>query len=409
MTAVFLLGAVIHGGALVGSPAAAGEQDVGARVHLRPSDMPAPHASPSPANPARRVALPALLPWRVPPSFRVNAFAVNVAHARWMAVAANGDVLLAEPRPGRILLLRDADEDGRAEHVAPFATGLPRVHGLAIHGDHLYASDPTRVWRLAYRPGQLRAAGAPEPVTAPGALGRGGGHSTRNLAFSPDGSHFFVAVGSVGNVAEEAPPRATVQRFRADGSGQATYAAGLRNAVGIVFRPGTNDLYVVVNERDGLGDGLEPDYLARLESGAFYGWPYGYIGRNPDPVYGARRPDLVARTRLPEVLFRSHSAPLGLVFYNVDQFPAAYRGDAFVALHGSWNAAKPTGYKIVRVPFKDGRPLGSYETFASGFWLRGRETAQVWGRPAGLAVAGDGSLLVADDVAQAIWRISYRP
>lgn len=409
MTAVFLLGALIHAGALVGSPAGAGEQDVGARVHLRPSDLPPPHASPSATNPARRVALPALPPWRVPPGFRVNAFAANLAHARWMVVAANGDVLLAEPRPGRILLLRDGDGDGRAEYVAPFATGLPRVHGLAIHGDYLYASDPTRVWRLAYRPGQLRAAAAPEQVTAPGALGRGGGHSTRNLAFSPDGSHFFVAVGSAGNIAEEAPPRATVQRFRADGSGQATYAAGLRNAVGIAFRPGTSDLYVVVNERDGLGDGLVPDYLARLEAGAFYGWPYAYVGRNPDPVYGARRPDLVARTRLPEVLFRSHSAPLGLVFYDADQFPAAYRGDAFVALHGSWNAATPTGYKIVRVPFKDGRPLGSYETFASGFWLRGRETAEVWGRPAGLAVAGDGSLLVADDVAQAVWRISYQP
>jgi glucose/arabinose dehydrogenase len=200
-----------------------------------------------------------------------------------------------------------------------------------------------------------------------------------------------------------------VQRFAADDGGQATFAAGLRNPVGIAFYPGTTELYVVVNERDGLGDGLVPDYLTRLAPGGFYGWPHAYLGANPDPDFGPRRPDLVAATLVPDVLFQSHSAPLGLVFYDARQFPQSYRGDAFVALHGSWNAAQPTGYKVVRVPFKNGRPIGGYENFATGFWARGKTSARVWGRPAGLAVAADGSLLIADDVGQVVWRVRYAP
>ncbi len=183
----------------------------------------------------------------------------------------------------------------------------------------------------------------------------------------------------------------------------------MRNPVGIAFYPGTADLYVVVNERDGQGDELVPDYLTRVEEGAFYGWPYAYIGPNPQPGWAERRPDLVARTRLPDLLFRSHSAPLGLVFYDAAQFPEAYRGDAFVALHGSWNAARPRGYMVVRVPFRAGRPLGHYQAFVTGFRVGGARRARVWGRPAGLAVARDGSLLIADDVANTIWRVSYRP
>jgi glucose/arabinose dehydrogenase len=198
-----------------------------------------------------------------------------------------------------------------------------------------------------------------------------------------------------------------VQEFKADGSGQRTFAAGLRNPVGIAFYPGTSDLYVVVNERDGLGDGLVPDYLTRVQEGGFYGWPYAYIGRNPQPDYAERRPDLVQKTLVPDLLFESHSAPLGLVFYDGAQFPAVFRGGAFVALHGSWNAGKPTGYKVVFVPFRDKRPVGHYENFAVGFWAAGQQRAQVWGRPAGLAVAADGSLLIADDVGQTIWRVSY--
>ena len=191
------------------------------------------------------------------------------------------------------------------------------------------------------------------------------------------------------------------------GGNQATFASGLRNPIGIDFHPDTAELYVVVAERDGMGDELVPDYFTRIRDGEFFGWPYAYIGPNPQPLLGEQRPDLVAASREPDVLFQSHSTPLGLVFYDGSSFPAGYRGDAFVALHGSFNTAEPRGYMVVRVPFEGGRPLGYYEAFATGFWVSGEDTANVVGRPVGLAVAKDGSLLVADDGGNRIWRISY--
>jgi glucose/arabinose dehydrogenase len=175
----------------------------------------------------------------------------------------------------------------------------------------------------------------------------------------------------------------------------------------MAFYPGTDDLYVTVNERDGLGDSLPPDYLTRIRQGEFFGWPYAYTGPHPDPDYGAKRPDLVAKTKTPDVLFEAHSAPLGLVFYDASQFPPEYRGDAFVALHGSWNSSRPTGYKIVRVRFHNGRPENGYEDFLTGFWDGSTSPASVWGRPVGLAVARDGSLLIADDTGGVVWRVSY--
>ncbi len=390
-----------------GAAAWAGSPPVGERFEVRVGDLPPPYASPSATNSPERIDRPADATLDVPEGFRANIFASGLAHPRWMTVAANGDVLLAQPRAGEVTLLRDADGDGAAERREAFAGGLDRPHGLAIEGGHLYVADLNRVWRYRYQPGQTRAAGAPEPVTPPGALGSGGGHRTRNLVFSRDGRRFFVAIGSRGNIGEEAAPRATVQVFNADGSRQRTFASGLRNPVGIAFYPDSGDLYVVVNERDGLGDELVPDYLTRIEDGDFFGWPYAYLGANPQPGFAERRPDLVERSKTPDVLCRAHSAPIGLVFYDADQFPEEYRGDAFVAFRGSWNSGRPTGYMIVRVPFASGRPLGHYEVFATGFWAAGERRAQVWGRPAGLAVAADGSLLIADDTGGVVWRISY--
>jgi len=396
-------------GALLPAPGLAQPaQPIGERFHVTVGDLPPPYATPSVARPAIRVPRPPFVTLRVPQGFTANVFAEGFRHARWLAVAATGEVFLAEPRAGRITVLADADGDGVAERRAVFARGLDRPHGLAFHGGYLYVGEQTRVRRLSVRPGNPPTAGPIEPVTAAAALGRGGGHWTRNLVFAADGASFFVTVGSRDNVAEEAPPRATVQRFRTDGTDQQTFATGLRNPVGIARQPGTDEIYVVVNERDGLGDGLVPDYLTRVRPGAFYGWPYAYSGPIPDPDYGDLRPDLVARTVTPDVLFKAHSAPLGLIFYDADGFPPAYRGDAFVALHGSWNSGRPTGYKIVRVPFRNGRPVGGYETFAAGFWLGGKRQARVWGRPVGLAVARDGSLLIADDVGQTIWRVAYQ-
>ena len=406
--ALFALAAVAIPLAQDGGTAWAGPAP-GERFRVDAAELPAPYATRSAVNPPRRVDRPAGALPQAPAGFAVELFADGFDHARWLAVAADGTVFLAEPGLGQVTLLRDADGDGRAEVRVPFARGFDSPHGLALRDGYLYVADLARVWRVPWRPGATDPPGRAEPVTPAGSLGDPGGHWTRNLAFHPDGSRFYVAVGSRGNIAEEPAPRATVQEFGADGGGQRTFAAGLRNPVGIVFRPGTAELWVVVNERDGMGDGLVPDYLARIRDGDFFGWPYAYLGPHPQPGFAERRPDLVAKTVAPDLLFRSHSAPLGLVFYDADQFPADYRGDAFVALHGSWNAARPEGYMVARVPFAEGRPRGHYEAFLTGFRTddsaEGR--ARVWGRPAGLAVAADGSLLVADDVADAIWRVRW--
>lgn len=402
-------GAMLTTSCMAGEPLPSGHQTVGAAIHVTPESMPAPYATPSSGNSARRISRPANARPRVPDGFKVEIFASGFGDARWLHVLPNGDVLLAESDDGRISILRDADGDGRAEKRAVFADGLDEPHGMALVGDQLYVGELSRIRKIAYTPGKLGRGGKPTPVTGDGALGSGFGHWTRILALSPDGKKLFASVGSIGNVDEEEAPRATVQVFHPDGSGQRTYAAGLRNPVGMDFHPRTGQLYTVVNERDGYGDEMVPDFLTSVRDGGFYGWPYAYIGPNPDPEYGTVAPGKVKRTLTPEVLFRSHSAPLGLAFYNHDQFPAEYRGDAFVALHGSWNAARPRGYMVVRVPFDEqGRPRGDYRIFAAGFWASGQRTAEVWGRPAGLAVARDGSLLVADDVGNLVWRISYR-
>lgn len=402
LTVVLLLG--------FASRAAAGpDEQPGQRFSIAPRSLPAPYATGSSANSSQRVPRPEDARLRLPEGFTSNLFATGVEGARWLAVAPDGDVFLARSYAGKIILLRDTDGDGHADGRWVFAEGFDKPHGMAVLDGWLYVADLDRVWRLPYRPGDTKAAGPREPVTPEGALGGGGGHWTRNIAFSPKGDRFYVAIGSRSNIGVEPDPSATVQEFQTDGSGQRTFASGLRNPVGIAFYPGTTDLYVVVNERDGLGDGLVPDYLTRLLDGGFYGWPYSYIGPHSQPGFADRRPDLVKKAIVPDVLFQSHSAPLGLVFYNGSMFPAAYRGDAFVALHGSWNAGEPTGYKIVRVPFRDGRPASNaYVNFATGFWISGRHPAQVMGRPVGLAVAADGSLLVADDTGDAVWRISYQ-
>ena len=383
------------------------DQAPGQRFQFDPDKLPAPAPEESVANTPNVAALPDPPPFRLPAGFMVNKFAGPFDYPRWLTVAPNGDVFLALPDSGEVMLLRDSLGVGKADLATVFARGFHRPHGLAVHDGYLYVADVDRVWRLPWHAGDSRAAGKAEPVTARGVFGSASGHWTRNIVFAPDGRRFFVDVGSADNIGEDPSPRATVQSFAEDGGDQRTYASGLRNAVGIAFYPGTDDLYVVVNERDGMGEGLVPDFLTRLQEGGFYGWPYAYIGQHAQPDM-PQRPDMVARTIVPDLLFQSHSAPLGLVFYQGAMFPAEYRGDAFVSLHGSWNAEQPTGYKIVRVPFKNGRPVGYYENFLTGFWAGGESPANVWGRPVGLAVARDGSLLVADDVSGIIWRISYR-
>jgi glucose/arabinose dehydrogenase len=383
----------------------------GKRYRLRVDDLPAPYATASVANGPTLVDRPAQHALQVPDGFRVTLFAEGLDDARWLLVAPDGTVFLAESRAGKVTLLRDNDGDGRAEVKHGFVSGLRRPHGLALRDGYFYVADVYAAWRTPYTPGDTEATAPLQRVTPDGAFSEPGGHRTRSILFHPEDDRFYVAIGSRGNLGEEPPPRATVQEFSLGADGRAgagrTVASGLRNPVGIAFAPGTTDLYAVVNERDGLGDGLVPDYLARIVDGGFYGWPYAYLGANPQPGLADRRPDLVQAAREPEVLFEAHSAPLGLAFYDAAQFPVTYRGNAFVALHGSWNAGRPTGYKVVRVPFADGRPSGHYINFLTGFWVAGRNPALVVGRPVGLAVAPDGSLLVADDAGQRIWRVAY--
>lgn len=409
-------------------------ESVAERFHVRIQDLPEPFETSSASNGPMIIDRPPAVTLRVPAGFKVNPFAEGLKRPRWMAIAPNGDVFLTESGSGKIIVLRDTDDDGTADVRSVYLSGLHRPHGLAFHGGYLYIGETTQIRRVRYESGAMETSEPIETVTRKGSLGDGKGHWTRNIVFEPDGSHFYVAVGSRSNRNAEDTPRATVQRFASDGSDQSTFASGLRNPVGIAIYPDTGELYVVVNERDGLGDGLVPDFLTHVQEGGFYGWPFAYLGARPDPKYEGQKVDLVKRTIEPDVLFEAHSAPLGLVFYNSDQFPSEYLGDAFVAFHGSWNASSPTGYKIVRVPFANGRPVGRYENFAVGFrienesWLDGLksvggikdaarwaksllfqdEVPIVWGRPAGLAIGKDGSLLIADDVGT-IWRIRYEP
>ena len=326
-----------------------------------------------------------------------------------LAEAPNGDVFISDSFANRIIVLRDADGDGIADKRFVFTDKAVQPFGLVFFRNWLYVANTNSVVRFLYRPGQTEAAGEPEKIIdLPGQGYRQ--HWTRNIAISPDGKRLFVTVGSESNVDIEADPRrAAISVYDTDGKNHRVFAGGLRNPVGIDFNPVTGELWTAVNERDRLGDDLVPDYVTSVKDGGFYGWPYLYIGRNVDP----RRKDDVKQSHLenvivPDVLVESHSAALGLVFYEAGMFPAEYRGDAFVAFHGSWNRQKLTGFKVVRIRFgKDGKPVANgYEDFLTG-WLPDPASTDVWGRPVGLLVLRDGSLLVTDDGANKIWRITY--
>ncbi len=401
---------------LIGSAASAQtfEQAPGTKIKIDAASMPQPYSPPSPANPNRNVPRPTGAMPTVPAGFKVNIFAEGLGDARNLLVAPNGDVFVAEQGTGKISILRDTDGDGKADKTETFAEGFNSPFGMDFVKDGVLIGDTTAVWRLAYRSGDMKATGK-QQVTKDGALADPAGHSTRTVAVHPDGSKFYVAIGSRGNINEEPEPRATIQEFKADGSGQRTFATGLRNAVGTAFLPGTTELYTVVNERDGLGDELVPDYLTKVQDGGFYGWPYSYIGKNPqrDPVgqnpsrdFASKRPDLVQKAIVPDTLFRSHSAPVGLAFSTGKMFPKEYQGGAFVGLHGSWNASQARGYHVAYVPFENGKAADHYIVFVSGFWVAGEKKAETWGRPSGVAIAKDGALLIADDVGNMVWRVS---
>ena len=408
-------------------PASLPEQQLGHRFTVKAEDLPPPHTGPVVA--ARSLVVPyAGQAPRVPEGFAATPFATGLAHPRRLLVLPNGDVIVAEQQRGWLTLLRDSDGDGKADFVERHAEGFNGPYGLAWRDGYVLVADQDGIWRVPHILGNLRP-GRPsvqhiadvpadqrkatphqvgeEMITAKGVFGIVRGHANRHLAVDPKTGALFVGVGSSGNIGVEPEPKATIQRFEADGSGQTTYATGMRNATALAFNPDTGELWATVQERDGLGDRLVPDYLTHVEKGAFYGWPYSYIGQNPMPGFAQMRPDKVQSAVKPDFLFEAHSSLLDILFYTGDQFPAEYRGDAFVAVKGSWNRSEPIGYKVVRVPFKDGRPQGWYENFAVGFWVSGVHRAEVWGRPTALAIAKDGALLVADDTGGTIWRIAY--
>jgi glucose/arabinose dehydrogenase len=374
---------------------------------ITPESLPPPDLSHQAVNPPRNIPRPEGARLLMPPGFAVETWAEgNLDRPRWMALAPNGDVFVAESIPGRIAIFRDSNGDGKADKHFVFKTGLARPFGMAFWKDYLYVGNTNAVVRFKYKAGQTAAEGEPEKIADLPEKGYRE-HWTRNVLFSRDGSKMYVTVGSESNVdVEPEPMRAAIVQYNPDGSGKRIYASGVRNPIGLDFNPATGVLWAAVQERDRLGDDLVPDYVTSIKDGGFYGWPFAYIGKNEEPRRKGERPDLVSKTLVPEVLLQAHSAVLGLAFYQGRMFPAEYRGDAFAALHGSWNRTKRTGYKIIRIRFRNGKPVGGYEDFIAG-WMLGETRNEVWGRPVGLLVLGDGSMLITDDGAHKIYRVSY--
>jgi glucose/arabinose dehydrogenase len=402
------------------------QHEMGHRFRIDSTDLPAPKTGPIVTNRSLIVPYSNQVP-EVPPGFTATQFATGLVNPRRLLVLPNGDVLVAEQSAGYLTLLRD-DGSGHAEWIDRHVEDLNKPYGLAWQDDHILVADQDGIWNVPHILGALRAgrsvaqrvdqvppderkpvAGAygAKIITKKGVFGIIQGHQNRPIVIDPKTGALFVGVGSSGNLGVEPEPKATIQRFNADGSNQTTFASGMRNPTALAFSPETGELYALVQERDGLGDRLPPDYLTRVEERGFYGWPYAYIGKHPQAGFANRALDKVNATITPDLLFEAHSSALDLVFYEGEQFPPEYKGHAFVALKGSWNRSEPTGYKVVRVPFKDGHPEGYYENFVTGFWISGEQRAEVWGRPAALAIAKDGSLLVADDTGGTIWRIAY--
>lgn len=376
------------------------------KVLVQAKDLPAFGASTSKLTTPIVVKPPdGKMPWKIPAGFKMSTFAVGLQSPRWMTVAPNGDVFCVECYQGRIRILRDADHDGRAEQKFTFATGLKLPFGIQIHDGYLYVANTGSVVRFPYKTGQTQAEGKPE-VVVPTIPARGyNQHWTRNILFDPSGKRFFLTVGSETNRDVEDAPRAAIQVVNEDGSNMRTYADGMRNPVGLAFRPGTNELWATCVERDYMGDDLVPDYITTVNQGDFFGWPWYYIGRHRDPRV-AHPPAAKPVIKIPSVLTVAHSVPLGILFYTGDQFPADYKGDAFVAMRGSTNRRVRSGYEVVRIHFDNGKLVPGYTPFISG-WVPDRTKREVYGRPVGLSQWTDGSLLIADEGAHTIWRLSY--
>jgi glucose/arabinose dehydrogenase len=387
----------------------------GVRRKVTVGDLARPYDTPSAKNHPKMVARPEGVWPKAPEGFEVTEFATKLVEPRVIVRAPNGDLFLAESRANRIRVLRDSDADGKPEVNEVFAEGLSRPFGIAFYPlgsdpKYIYIGNTDSVVRFPYKGGDTKAAGKPEMVVQNIPSGNesvgGGGHWTRDLEFSPDGKTLYVSVGSRSNVDDDKREirRACILAFDPDGKNERIFASGIRNPVGLATHPKTGQLWTSVNERDALGDNLVPDYITHVEEGAFYGWPWYYLGPNQDPRHEGKHPELKAKTIIPDVLLQSHMASLDMTFYDGQTFPKEFHHDGFAAEHGSWNRARRVGYKVIRVPMKDGKATGEFEDFLVGFVTK---EGNVWGRPVGVAVAKDGALMVTDDGSGTIWRVAY--
>jgi glucose/arabinose dehydrogenase len=384
----------------------------GKRIVLTPGGLPKPFHTESVRKPARIIPQPDGARLQLPPGFDLSVFSEgDYKNPRWIKEGPNGDLFLADSQGNAIYLLRDANKDGKIDNATErfmFREGLNRPFGMAIQKvgaqTYFYVGNTDSIVRFKYAPGQTKLEGDAEKlVDVPP-----GGHWTRDILFSRDGKKMYVSIGSLSNVNEgEDPRRAAINEYNPDGTGHRIFAMGIRNPVGLAWNPANGEMWTAVNERDLLGDDLVPEYATSVKDGGFYGWPDCYMGKNLDPRVKKPRMDLVERVLIPDVLLEPHSAALGIVFYTGKMFPKEYQGDAFVALHGSWNRAKRSGYKIVRIPFDKGKPEGGYENFLMG-WVPDETGEGVWGRPVGVTMMRDGSLLVVDDGGRKVWRVTYK-
>jgi len=401
---------------LTGEAAFAGFSDLkpGVWRHITADSLPKPGATPSSSVRAQIVPRPNDVWPQAPAGFKVELYATDLTLPRLIRTAPNGDLFVAETvGNGELTIFRGITADGKPRQTSTFISGLKAPFGIAFYppGNNpqwIYVGNTASVVRIPYKNGDLKATGPAETIIPTLPVG---GHSTRDVAFSPDGKKMFVAVGSGSNVAETDPEltktdfhRANILEYTPDGTFVKVYGAGIRNPVGIAVNPTTGELWCSVNERDALGDNLVPDYITHVQEDGFYGWPWFYMGSNQDPRHEGKHPELKGKVLVPDVLLQPHNASLEMTFYSGKQFPAEYQGDIFAAEHGSWNRAVRTGYEVVRVPLDKGHASGIYEDFLTGFVL---PDGSVWGRPVGVATAPDGSLMVTDDGSKSVWRVSY--
>lgn len=387
-------------------------QAPGRHHRITVEDLPSPFATAAASNAARIVPRPAGVLPLAPSGFKVNLYAEGLDTPRVIRRAPNGDIFVAESGAGRIRVYRGITAAGTPARTDIFADKLNRPYGIDFYPpgpdpQWLYVADTDAVRRFAYRNGDLVSTGKPVRLID---LPHGGGHWTRDLRFSPDGKSLFVAIGSASNVDDpddnpDERDRARIMEFNPDGSNPRVYASGIRNPSGLAIDPQSGRLWCTVNERDGLGDNLVPDYVTTVREGGFYGWPWWYLGAHQDPRHAGKHPELKEAVTVPDVLIQPHNASLQIAFYEGGQFPEQYRGDIFATEHGSWNRSIRTGYEVIRIPLHGtGKPDGGYEDFVTGFVL---PDGRVWGRPVGVTTASDGALLITDDGSNAIWRVAY--